>query len=362
MRGPDTTRPTPAEDWREATVDVIIPALNEEDHIVLCLESVTRQTLRPRRIVLVDDGSSDGTVARARAFCALHGVELVVIPRRTRSARHRRSSDRRASWTRMSSSFSTRTRSSSRRTTSSEPSRSSIRPSASPAPAAPSCRSQAGPPSGDRYTRGQGILSALQYRASGCRKGWIRRLALRLTNIYREVLYLFLQRFVYRGQMAFFGTTINPVGCAVAYRRKYLKALFDTWSRCSATTSRTPRTSSSASRCSTRAIGTSSSQTYTPERSSRSPAAARQVYLWSSSFLQSCYYFDALLRSPFKALKRWRNAAGGGRRRAARRGSSVRNPRLRFRAGRRSRCSPSRPALQARRERSVPCCLPLCTR
>ena len=41
------------------------------------------------------------------------------------------------------------------------------------------------------------------------------------------MLYLFLQRFVYRGQLAFFGTTTNPVGCAVAYRRKYVRALFD---------------------------------------------------------------------------------------------------------------------------------------
>jgi len=32
----------------------------------------------------------------------------------------------------------------------------------------------------------------------------------------------------------------------------------------------------------------------------------RQIYLWSSSFLQSCYYFDPLLRTPFKAFKLWR--------------------------------------------------------
>jgi hypothetical protein len=31
----------------------------------------------------------------------------------------------------------------------------------------------------------------------------------------------------------------------------------------------------------------------------------RQIYLWSSSFLQSCYYFDSLVRSPFSAVKRW---------------------------------------------------------
>jgi hypothetical protein len=32
----------------------------------------------------------------------------------------------------------------------------------------------------------------------------------------------------------------------------------------------------------------------------------RQVYLWSSSFLQSCFYFDALVRSPLRAHKRRR--------------------------------------------------------
>ena len=40
----------------------------------------------------------------------------------------------------------------------------------------------------------------------------------------------------------------------------------------------------------------------------------KQVYLWSSAFLQSAFYFDALLKSPFKALKRLRCAVarGGG--------------------------------------------------
>jgi hypothetical protein len=30
VHGPDRTVPTPAEDWRRATVDVVIPAFNEE--------------------------------------------------------------------------------------------------------------------------------------------------------------------------------------------------------------------------------------------------------------------------------------------------------------------------------------------
>jgi glycosyltransferase involved in cell wall biosynthesis len=80
MRGPEAPA-TPNEDWREATVDVVIPAFNEEQNIVRCLASVMRQTMRPRRIVLVDDGSSDATAARALAFCTFHQVELTVIQR-----------------------------------------------------------------------------------------------------------------------------------------------------------------------------------------------------------------------------------------------------------------------------------------
>src|SRR6185436_8885688 len=65
-----------------ATIDVIIPALNEAENIVLCLASVLRQTVRPRRIMLIDDGSTDRTVEIAKAFCTFHGVELTAIQRR----------------------------------------------------------------------------------------------------------------------------------------------------------------------------------------------------------------------------------------------------------------------------------------
>src|SRR4029453_15664221 len=58
-------------------------------------------------------------------------------------------------------------------------------------------------------------------------KSWLRKLARGVTNLYREVLYLFLQRIVFRGQMEVFGTVCTPAGCAVAYRRTYLETLFD---------------------------------------------------------------------------------------------------------------------------------------
>ena len=127
--------------------------------------------------------------------------------------------------------------------------------------------------------------------------------------MYREVLYLFLQRFVYRGQMAFFGTTSNPVGCAVAYRRKYVRALFDHIG---------PILGDDLTNSEDIFIGFAMlnegyrniqltdvyARTVEPEVQ-RLP---RQIYLWSSSFLQSCYYFDPLLRSPFKVFKRRRAA------------------------------------------------------
>ena len=79
IRGHDTA--PPREDWRDATVAVVIPALNEQENIVRCLASVLRQTMRPHKIVVVDDGSTDATAARARAFARFHGADVVVIQR-----------------------------------------------------------------------------------------------------------------------------------------------------------------------------------------------------------------------------------------------------------------------------------------
>jgi hypothetical protein len=126
------------------------------------------------------------------------------------------------------------------------------------------------------------------------------------------VLYLFLQRFVYRGQMVFFGTITNPVGCAVAYRRKYVAALFDLVG---------PTLGDDLTNSEDIFIGMGMLNegyrniqlTDVYARTVEPPCnrLIRQVYLWSSSFLQSCFYYDDLLRSPFSALKRWRQRRQG---------------------------------------------------
>jgi glycosyltransferase involved in cell wall biosynthesis len=320
MRGPDATRPTPAEDWRDATVDVVIPALNEEEHIVLCLASVLRQTLRPRRIVLVDDGSFDATAARAQAFCEFHGVEITVVKRgasigKTPTIKKQaRTLDSDilfvldADTVLESADYIERT----------------VHDLFQAAGIASACGTvlplrQRDRRAASELARVRAFVEAFPRPRPAARKNWLRRLASGVTNTYREVLYLYLQRFIYRGQMAVFGTTCNPVGCAVAYRRKYLEALFDHFE---------PLLGDDLTNSEDIFLGLAmlnegyrniqltevTARTVEPEVQH----LPRQVYLWSSAFLQSAFYFDALLKSPFRSLKRWRlkrrprNGSDGG--------------------------------------------------
>jgi glycosyltransferase involved in cell wall biosynthesis len=304
LRGPDPIKPTPAEDWRQATVDVVIPALNEADNIVLCLASVAQQTVRPRRVVLVDDGSHDGTVERAKVFCSLHDIDLLAIQRRApigktptikRQARELDSDVEfilDADTVLESCNYIERTVQELYQAVGIASAFGTILPQRK------KDRRQI-----ERSPEVQTV--AATYGRAPRESGRLADFGRGVTNMYREVLYLFLQRFVYRGQMAFFGTTTNPVGCAVAYRRKYVRALFDHIS---------PILGDDLTNSEDIFIGFSMlnegyrniqltdvyARTVEPEVQ-RLP---RQVYLWSSAFLQSCYYFDTLVRSPFRMLKR----------------------------------------------------------
>ena len=53
-----------------ARVTVIVPAFNEEGTIAETLRSLAGQTVRPAEIIVVDDGSTDGTAGVARSFGA----------------------------------------------------------------------------------------------------------------------------------------------------------------------------------------------------------------------------------------------------------------------------------------------------
>ncbi len=53
----------------EPTISVIIPAWNRKHLIGETLQSICRQTRVPDEIIVIDDGSTDGTAAAARAAC-----------------------------------------------------------------------------------------------------------------------------------------------------------------------------------------------------------------------------------------------------------------------------------------------------
>jgi glycosyltransferase involved in cell wall biosynthesis len=52
----------------KAPVAVVIPAFNAGDTLAVCLNSVLAQSLPPREVIVVDDGSMDATVEVAREF------------------------------------------------------------------------------------------------------------------------------------------------------------------------------------------------------------------------------------------------------------------------------------------------------
>lgn len=57
---------------------IIIPAHNEESSIGLTLDSLVKQTLKPKRIVVVNDNSTDNTQDIVEAYCTKHSwIELI---------------------------------------------------------------------------------------------------------------------------------------------------------------------------------------------------------------------------------------------------------------------------------------------
>ena len=59
-----------------ASIGVVIGVRNQQRYIGEAIDSILGQTLPPEQVVVVDDGSTDETVAAIRA----HGVEPVLLP------------------------------------------------------------------------------------------------------------------------------------------------------------------------------------------------------------------------------------------------------------------------------------------
>jgi len=310
IHGRDKTDPNPAEDWREAVVDVVLPALNEQSNVVLALESIRRQTMQPRNIILVDDGSRDRTIEYARGFSEYHGMPLTVIRRNhpigktPTIKRQSREFDADVEFILDADTYLDSDNYIDR----------TVEALYQGAGIASACgvilptrekdrRRRIGEPAIGRFLQMHEEIDLHQPLGN-----WWHRLNRNLTVLYRQQLYTFLQRFVYVGQMAFFGSITNPVGCAVAYRRKYIKNLFDKYE---------PVLGDDLTNSEDIFIGFAllnegyrNVQLQDVTAHSMEPEIRKlpgQIYMWSSSFLQSCYYFDGLICSPFKVLRRMRH-------------------------------------------------------
>jgi glycosyltransferase involved in cell wall biosynthesis len=310
IRGPDKTVPTPVEDWRRVTVDVVIPALNEERNISMCLASVIRQTLRPRNIIVVDDGSMDRTAEIAKSFCEVNDINVIYIKRKgpigktptiKRQAREFNADVEfilDGDTILESANYIERT----------------VQELYQGVGIASACGVILPLREPDRKLMLQ--VGSMQKFLAACPDAPIEltgdlfaRLKRGATNIYRGALYMFLERFIYNGQMVLCGTITNPVGCAVAYRRKYIESLFEKYE---------PILGDDLTNSEDIFIGFAlinegyrNIQVADVFARSEEPEAnrlPRQLYLWSSSFLQCCYYFDSLLKSPLKAVTRiWKH-------------------------------------------------------
>lgn len=55
------------------SLTVIIPVYNEEKYLRRCLDSIVRQTEQPDEVIIIDDGSTDGSLEIIKDYCATLG-------------------------------------------------------------------------------------------------------------------------------------------------------------------------------------------------------------------------------------------------------------------------------------------------
>lgn len=309
MYGRDKTIPTPTEDWRDAVVDVIIPAYNAEAEIDLCIASLARQTMQPRTIFVIDDGSSDNTELFAKDICDRLNLTNIVVIRRKKNIGKTPSIEQGAYDSDADVEFIL---DSDTILVSENYLERLVEELYKGVGIASACgliyplkeknRSE--------LLKDSKVGKALRdhfavYPQGGYyhKNSNMKRFARFITNLYREVLYKFLQKFLYRAEMVFFGTIVNPVGCAVAYKREYIKKVF-----------LDAKESLGSDLTNSEDIyigfafanqGYRNIQLLDVNACTLEPYIHRlpfQVFLWSSSFLQCTYYFNHLVSTPFKIL------------------------------------------------------------
>ena len=307
LRGWDRTVSTPTVDWRNVVVDVVLPAKNEEKAISLALSSLARQDFPYRRVVVFDDGSTDHTSQVVERYRQLSGREIQLIRReksigKTPSLREfceQTDADAMvildADTVLVSPNYISRLV---------EELYKNAGVSAACGEVMPLTQRRR-----NQMAKADPNVQAVQSEfglATPAKEGFWLRFLTTLTILYRAPMYILLQRTLYDGTLKLFGGQLNPVGCAVAYKTRRLKECF-AYAK--------PRVGDNLSMSEDIYIGHffnwkgyRSMQVIGVHCESTEPPITRlprQLFMWSSAFLQSTYYFIDLPLSPLRYIKRW---------------------------------------------------------
>jgi glycosyltransferase involved in cell wall biosynthesis len=307
LKGWDRTKPTPAFDWKTATLDVVIPAKNEESSIALSLASLFDQDCRIRSVTVIDDASTDQTARAVRRYGELRGREINLVIRgqsqgKTPAVREQCENSNAdvllvldADTVLIHRTYVSRL----------------IEQLFENAGVASACGEVSPLIRSHRRAiiRADPALARIQSELGlepGNAPSGLSALLESLTVIYRTSLYVFLHRILYDGHMKMFGSRLNPTGCAVAYRTQRLRECF-AYAR--------PQMGDNLTNSEDIFIGHffnwkgwRNVQVAGVRCESIEPSIERlprQLYLWSSSFFQAVYYLRELPLSPFKKIKQW---------------------------------------------------------
>ena len=292
------------------TLSVVIPNYNHGRYVEGAVQAHLAQTLAPLEIVIIDDASTDQTAQVVRRYAELSGKEVHLVVRgvsqgKTPGVREQcEESNADVLFVLDADTVLTHRNYASRL----------IETLFDNAGVASACGEVSPLTRGRRRAviKANPVLARLQSEMGLERGGpshGLRSILESLTVIYRTSLYVFLQRILYDGHMKMFGSRLNPSGCAVAYRTPRLRECF---------AHAGPQMGDNLTNSEDIFIGHFFSwkgwrnvQVADVRCESIEPSIERlprQLYLWSSSFFQSLYYFSELPLSPFKDAKRW--AAG----------------------------------------------------
>ncbi|KGM53508.1 hypothetical protein N799_11565, partial [Lysobacter arseniciresistens ZS79] len=310
-RGPERIEPTPAEDWRDARIDLVIAACRDQATIVHCLAGLAAQTLRPRRVLLVDDGGAerDHGIQLAREFAIANGLALTVVQRTW-------SIGKAATLKRQARGFAGDVLfvlDGDTVLASPDYIERCVRELYQGVGIASACgtveplrprhrRALAASPAFQRWLAGDDYRDPLQPRDV------IDRIAAAIADGYTAHVDRLRQALLGRGLMNLHGGTGEPSGGAIAYRRRYLKDLFDRYEPV-----RGDDLTAADDLFIARALameGYRSIRLDDVVARVRTPPLhqlPRQAWRRAVALMQNDHYFDPLLRSPLSALRhRWR--------------------------------------------------------